>query len=400
MNFVNYYRLFKVSSRIQIFLYLFLVTLSCIYVVGCGDQIHLPSEEQLVEFENASPVRPTVDLNLLETAQVRGGPYLVMPGEVLELSMPAILQVVTAEAPKTSEEFVPYVCRVSESGIITLPVVGEIEVAGKSITEIESAVIDAYYPKYAVVRPSVFARVREYRTAMVTINGAVRKPGIYSLRSDQMSIVSLIMEAGGIVDEGASSIRIIRSKKTTADNKPVDEQRIEQLAESIGSDSQEENLMDNRIKRLLKTISSDHTINNTGVVNTTGKTEKGKPLVIPVTDLDFPFANVSLEDGDIVKVERLEKPVFTVIGLVNQPGNYPYPSDVQYNLIQAVGFAGGFNQAAEPRYATVYRMKADGTITSVTFNVVDASDSSKLTNASNVLIKPGDIVAVEHTPRT
>ena len=65
--------------------------------------------------------------------------------------------------------------------------------------------------------------------------------------------------------------------------------------------------------------------------------------------------------------------------------------------MQAVAFAGGFNQAAEPRYATVYRQKPDSTIVNATFKVIDGS---KLTNASNILIKPGDIVAVEHTSRT
>ncbi len=65
--------------------------------------------------------------------------------------------------------------------------------------------------------------------------------------------------------------------------------------------------------------------------------------------------------------------------------------------MQAVGFAGGLNQAAEPRYATVYRQKPDSTIVSAIFKVIDGS---KLTNASSILIKPGDIVAVEHTSRT
>ena len=128
-----------------------------------------------------------------------------------------------------------------------------------------------------------------------------------------------------------------------------------------------------------------------------GKPGKPEPFVLPVMGLNIPFAYVALQDGDTVIVERLEQPLFTVLGLVTRPGNFPYPPDVRYNLMQAVGFAGGLNQAAEPRYATIYRLKPDGTIASAIFKVVDGS---RLTGALNTLVKPGDIVAVEHTPRT
>ena len=85
------------------------------------------------------------------------------------------------------------------------------------------------------------------------------------------------------------------------------------------------------------------------------------------------------------------------MGLVTRPGNFPYSPDVQYTLMQAMGFAGGLNQVAEPRYVTIYRLKRDGKCVSATFPIMD---DSKLANASNTLIKPGDIIAVEQTPRT
>ena len=53
--------------------------------------------------------------------------------------------------------------------------------------------------------------------------------------------------------------------------------------------------------------------------------------------------------------------------------------------------------AAEPRYATVYRRKPDGTVVNVTYRVADGPEAM---SALNVLMKPGDIVAIEHTPRT
>ena len=85
------------------------------------------------------------------------------------------------------------------------------------------------------------------------------------------------------------------------------------------------------------------------------------------------------------------------MGLVNSPGNFTYPPDVKFTLMQAIGFGGGLNLITEPRYATIYRLKRNGTCIHVTFPI---KGNAKLANASNTLIKPGDIIAVEHTPRT
>lgn len=373
--------------KIKVVLYSLLFSLLVIGVTGCSQQVSLLSSQQLAEFENAGPVRPTVDMDRLARARIGGGAYRVVPGDVLELTMPAILQVVTAEVPGTTEEFTPYVCRVSESGVITLPVVGKIEAAGKTLAQIESAVIDAYYPKYTPTRPSVFARVLEYKNAKVSITGAVEDPGVYELRNDQMSLVALLMKAGGIVDEGAALIQISRPYGVNTNSN----------VKLNSSDSKQNPTSDDALeKELLETLEAVRSLKGQKTAEL-DRRKKPEPIVLPVRGFNIPFADVALQDGDTVVVERLELPLFTVMGLVNKPGNFPYPPDVRYNLMQTLGFAGGLDRTAEPRYASIYRLKPDGGIVNVTFKIIE---NSKLTNASNTLIKPGDIVAVEHTPRT
>jgi hypothetical protein len=51
------------------------------------------------------------------------------------------------------------------------------------------------------------------------------------------------------------------------------------------------------------------------------------------------------------------------------------------------------DESAAPRYATIYRVKADGSIVGATFKI----DGTSLEDASNVLIKDGDVIAVDHT---
>ena len=92
----------------------------------------------------------------------------------------------------------------------------------------------------------------------------------------------------------------------------------------------------------------------------------------------------------------MNEEVFTVIGLVKKPGAYPYPPGVQYNVLQALAFAGGLNEIADPRYLRVYRQQVDGSIVDATFKVAGTG----ISDASSVTLKPGDVVSVEQTART
>lgn len=255
MNFVKYNNLIVRLSRRYFLFNLLVVMLLSLNFAGCSDNVRPSSAKQLAQFENAGPVHPTEGMDRLLKSTTRMGSYRVMPGEVLELTMPAILQIVTAEEENGIEANAPYMCRVNQKGTITLPVVGEIEVAGRTLSQIETAVINAYYPMYAVNRPSVYARL----------------------------------------------------------------------------------------------------------------------------------------------VEQLEQLPFTVIGLVNKQGSYPYPANMQYNIMQAIGLAGGLDLDLDPRYAVVYRLKPDGSIVSATFQI---ENGPMFADALNSRIKPGDIIAVERTPRT
>ena len=513
MNLPKYKSIVDCTSKIQMLFILILTVLLSVCLAGCGDNVHLPTTQQLIEFENASPVPPSIDTARMVRAKMDGGPYRVVTGDALELTMPAVVRFITVKEIVSNTTVTPYISRVNTSGNITLPIVGDIEAAGRTLSQIESDIIDAYYPKHIVTRPSVFARVLDYKTARVSITGAVLTPGIYSLRSDQMSLVALLMEAGGIIDEGAALIRIIHSDQAISNNedavmktakqsfrrpdgpnkmlpvKPAADQivaseneiplffrqaysssAIGALATRQGDKrllTEQADLANNSQRPLLvdrlawnePLVSTAHAegelfspaepvryghpksnLRNTAAgaktnsnleshthylqlsakadevfgqdtaeisvpnrslriqrITETSRPRKSESLALPVKGHNIPFADIALQDGDSVIVEPLQQPLFTVIGLVTSPGNFPYPPDVQYTLMQAIGFAGGLNLIAEPRYATIYRLKRNGTCISATFPI---KGKSKLADASNTLIKPGDIVAVEHTPRT
>lgn len=236
-----------------------------LFLTGCGRA--LLSSEQMKEFKRAGPITaedasPFINIDGPAETATRPGPYRVIPGDVLEFQMNVNLRIVSSELadwlrPAYGNRGIePYLVRVSDAGTITLPIIGDIHIAGKTLAEIEDAVKKAYYPKYVVNPPMLVCQVKEY---------------------------------------------------------------------------QNEN-------------------------------------------------------------ER----VFTVMGLVNKPDAYAYPPDVQYNLMEALAFAGGLDMVADPRYVKVFRQDAGGEVLQATFGMGEKA----LKEAYEVTIKPGDVIYVDHTLRT
>lgn len=423
-------------------LHLFLLFLG-LHLLGCADRVQGPTPSQLAAFRQAGSARSVVGAKCTQDAKLYAGPYRAVPGDLLEFTMPSLLRAVTAAKVQAAQTHIkddqPYICRIRARGTITLPAVGEVEVAGESLAEIEEKVIDAYQ-SYFVFRPSVFVRVLEYKMWQVSIMGAVAKPGVYALRHDQMSLMALLMEAGGIAKGGATTIRIARIDPTdtrssgpqeSTPSQPATEREeiqhrvqeapsrqdgaaapaqlarrlesrsghseVELATQNPGGEAMHNGQVATRLQETMIDRSedpSDRTV--VGAADIVSE-DMAAALVLSVSRWDIPFRDVALQEGDTIVVEQMQVPLFSVLGLVNQPGNFPYPPRAQYNLAEAIAFARGLDLVANPRYATIYRLAKDGFVVRVPFKLIE---NGEFTEVLSTPIAPGDVVAIEHTPRT
>jgi protein involved in polysaccharide export with SLBB domain len=246
-------RLFK-DNRFRGIVLIYMVLFLLVLTPGCSELA--PSDVQQVrrfEIAGQSTSGGYVDGNF-DKAEIRIGPYRVVSGDVLEFQMPAILRTPSLESSDIFQAVESYLCRVSGPGTIAMPIVGEINVAGRTLAEIEELVAEAYFPKYLVTKPAVVCKIEEH----------------------------------------------------------------------------------------------------------------------------------------------VQERSFTVTGLVNKPGVFSYPLNVQYSLMDALAFAGGTNMVADPHYVKIHRRDSAGKVVSAIFKI----DKKSLADSANVLIRPGDIVSAEITPRT
>jgi polysaccharide biosynthesis/export protein len=96
--------------------------------------------------------------------------------------------------------------QVSDAGTITYPLIGEMEVGGKSARELEQELTKKLGTKY-LQNPQVTVFVKEYNSQRVTVSGAVKKPGAVPMAGG-MTLLQAIAQAGG-VDEAAESTAVV-----------------------------------------------------------------------------------------------------------------------------------------------------------------------------------------------
>ena len=85
--------------------------------------------------------------------------------------------------------------RVNAAGAISLPLIGQVVVAGLSSQEVEERIADRYREKY-LQNPQVSIFIKEFTTERITIEGAVARPGIFPL-TGQMTLLRALAVAGG-----------------------------------------------------------------------------------------------------------------------------------------------------------------------------------------------------------
>ncbi len=120
---------------------------------------------------------------LSATSTAGNSGYLVGPLDILEISV--------FKVPELSKSV-----QVADTGTINLPLLGEVQASGKTASEIEKDLTRQLGAKY-LKSPQVTVYVKEHNSQRVTIEGALRKPGVYPIKGT-MSLLQLVATAEGV----------------------------------------------------------------------------------------------------------------------------------------------------------------------------------------------------------
>jgi polysaccharide export outer membrane protein len=104
--------------------------------------------------------------------------------------------------------------RVTERGTITMPLVGEVKVAGLTSTEAGRQIATELKSGKFLKNPQVNVAVTTVRSRQVNVLGMVARPGRYPLDDTSSQLADVIAAAGGIAAGGADFVTLVREGKS------------------------------------------------------------------------------------------------------------------------------------------------------------------------------------------
>jgi polysaccharide biosynthesis/export protein len=135
---------------------------------------------------NAVPATAAVDANgtpiPLGSLAVVGADYRIAPNDLMEFNVFGV--------PDMKRDV-----RVNASGLVSLPLIGPVLIAGLTAQAAEQLIAARYAEKY-LQDPQVALFIKEFTTQRITIEGAVTRPGIYPM-TGQLTLLRALALSGG-----------------------------------------------------------------------------------------------------------------------------------------------------------------------------------------------------------
>jgi polysaccharide export outer membrane protein len=226
--------------------------------------------------------------------------------------------------------------RVPGEGFITYPLIGRVDLVGRTTADVQKELGDRLGRDY-LVNPDITVHVEDYSKKKVYVLGSVGKPQDYDLPNGQViTLLQAIALAGGFRDDAEQhQVLLFRAR-------------------SVGSQ-----------ERITVPVN---------IVQLTAGGRGSDPVVIP---------------DDIVFVPAREK--IYVLGQVQHPGGFAIPSDHPTTVTQAISLAGGFTRIASESSVRLIRKLKDGSRATYVVNVSRVLGGKPEDDAP---LQPGDVIFV------
>jgi polysaccharide biosynthesis/export protein len=185
--------------------YIFLTALTALLVMGCASTGSKPDRTGTMNAVTATTNLAAPDTTASSGAYQGVSEYRVGPQDLVEIS---VFQV--ADLNRT--------VRLNSAGQISLPLIGAIKAGGKTVQELEAEIAARLNERY-LQNPQVSVFVKEFASQRVTLEGAIKNPGIYPL-TGKTTLIQAVAMAQGLDPlanpQGIVIFRMIQGKKMAA----------------------------------------------------------------------------------------------------------------------------------------------------------------------------------------
>jgi polysaccharide export outer membrane protein len=244
--------------------------------------------------------------------------------------------------------------RVSSTGMINLPLIGDIKAAGLTEKDLRQS-IEQRLSQNIMRNPQVSVFVAEYASQQVSVTGAVARPGLLPLTRENRTVSHMISEAGGLNEQAGGRILFYPARTSGRCDGSTAPTQPQVTATRPGAD--------------ILPIEID--------VNEQYEPANQNPLLLPVVG------------GDSIVINRGR---FLVDGWVATPGAFDItPGMTAFGGLSA---AGGAQFPADLANVVVWRTERGGRKKRIDVNLQNISAGEQ----KDVTLQAGDVVKVPASP--
>lgn len=183
------------------------LTAGAIFSAGCEQSFDDQGRVQGAAFTATTQGEPAPE-EARQLAQSVGGFIAAStPGNTAyKIGAQDVIQIDVFKVPELTRSV-----QVADSGTVNLPLLGEVPVAGKTAQQMERELTTKLGATY-LKSPQVSVNVKEYNSQRVTIEGAVKNPGVVPLRG-KYSLLQMIALANGLDrDVASTNVMVFRTR--------------------------------------------------------------------------------------------------------------------------------------------------------------------------------------------
>ncbi len=229
---------------------------------------------------------------------------------------------------------------VSLAGQIGCPLLGRVQVAGLSTTEIEEKLARLHAQGF-YRDPSVSVTLSRYGSKRILVTGTVGSPGLFTLEANRTTLLEVVQKAGGLAERAGDTAVV---------------SRVVPPSGSEGNEATPQTL----------------TVDLKGLIERSDMAE-----------------NIWIYPGDRVHVSYAAEKYFYVLGYVRAPGAYILPEDGSLRVMDGIAWARGLSQAGHPERVYLLRSTAEE---EVSYRI----DLTRVAAAKerDIIVQPGDRIIV------